>query len=117
MARIFHEFLFDFLLLPYGSHPSIKPSDPNEKIHVPPGLSEAAWKRVSGESMIKPEELEKLKANVVKFFGNGLIHEKIIAMHLVIGMADTRHSVSTEADTVMRRVQSGIDWNEKVKKN
>ena len=65
--------------------------------------------------MIKPEELEKLKANVVKFFGNGLIHEKIIAMHLVIGMADTRHSVSTEADTVMRRVQSGIDWNEKVK--
>ena len=115
MARIFHEFLFDFLLLPYGSHPSIKPSDPNEKIQVPPGLSEAAWKRVSGESMIKPEELEKLKANVVKFFGNGLIHEKIIAMHLVIGMADTRHSVSTEADTVMRRVQSGIDWNEKVK--
>ena len=65
--------------------------------------------------MIKPEELEKLKANVVKFFGNGLIHEKVIAMHLVIGMADTRHSVSTEADTVMRRVQSGIDWNEKVK--
>ena len=65
--------------------------------------------------MIKPEDLEKLKANVVKFFGNGLIHEKIIAMHLVIGMADTRHSVSTEADTVMRRVQSGIDWNEKVK--
>ena len=64
--------------------------------------------------MIKPEELEKMKANVIKFLGNGLISEKVIAMHLVIGMADTRHSVSTEADSVMRRVSGGIDWNEKV---
>ena len=34
--------------------------------------------------MIKPEELEKIKANVIKFLGNGLISEKVIAMHLVI---------------------------------
>ena len=63
---------------------------------------------------MKPEDLEKIKASVVKFLGHGLILEKSIAMHLVIGMADTRHSVSTEADSVMRRVSGGIDWNEKV---
>ena len=66
VAKFFHDFLFDFLLLPYGSHPSIKPADPNDKIQVPPGLSESAWKRVSGEVMIKPEELEKMKANVIR---------------------------------------------------
>ena len=66
VAKLFHDFLFDFLLLPYGSHPSIKPADPNDKIQVPPGLSESAWKRVSGEVMIKPEELEKMKANVIR---------------------------------------------------
>ena len=81
---------------------------------MPPGLSEASWKRVSGETLIKPEDLEKNKANVVKFLGHGLIPEKKIAMHLVIGMADTRHSVSTEADSVMRRLSGGIDWDEKV---
>ena len=101
-------------MLPYGSHPSIKPVDPNDKVQVPPGLSESSWKRVSGESMMKPEDLEKITANIVRFLGNGLIPERDIAMHLVIGMADTRHSVSTEADSVMRRVSGGIDWNQKV---
>ena len=37
VAKLFQDFLFDFLLLPYGSHPSIKPADPNDKIQVPPG--------------------------------------------------------------------------------
>jgi hypothetical protein len=114
VSKLFLEFLFDFLLLPYGSHPSIKPDDPNESIQIPPALCESAWKRVAGDSPMKPEVLEKTKANVMRFFGNGLIHEKKIAMHLVIGIADTRHSVSTEADTVMRRYSSGIDWNDKV---
>ena len=111
--KLFLEFLFDFILLPYGSHPSIKPSDPNEKIQVPPGLSENAWKKVAGDSPMKPEDLEKIKANIMRFLGNGLIPEKNVAMHLVIGMADTRHSVSTEADSVMRRVSGGIDWEQK----
>ena len=114
VLTLFCGFLFDFLLLPYGSHPSIKPADPTDKLQVPPGLSEAAWKKVAGETLLKPEDLEKIKASVVKFLGNGLIHEKKIAMHLVIGMADTRHSVSTEADSVMRRLSGGIDWNDKV---
>ena len=112
--KLFLEFIFDFILLPYGSHPSIKPADPNEKIQVPPGLSEASWKKVAGETLMKPEELEKVKANVMRFLGNGLIPEKKVAMHLVVGMADTRHSVSTEADSVMRRLSGGIDWEEKV---
>ena len=37
LAKFIYEFLFDFLLLPYGSHPSIKPADPNDKIPIPPG--------------------------------------------------------------------------------
>lgn len=114
VSKLFCDFIFDFLLLPYGSHPSIKPADPNDKIKVPSAMSEASWKKVAGETLMKPEELEKVKTNVVKFLGNGLISEKEIAMHLVIAMADTRHSVSTEADSVMRRFSGGIDWNDKV---
>ena len=113
-GKLLNEFLFDLLLLPYGSHPSIKPADPNEKAVVPPALSEAAWKRVAGDSIQKAEDLEKIKANVVRFLGRGLIPDMAIAMHLVVAMADTRHSVSTEADSVMRRVSGGIDWNDKV---
>ncbi len=37
LSKFLCEFLLDFLLLPYGSHPSIKPADPNDKIIVPPG--------------------------------------------------------------------------------
>lgn len=114
VAKLFLDFLYDFLLLPYGSHPSIKPADPNDQIQVPPGLCEASWKRVSGESPMKAEDLEKIKAGIVRFLGNELFTEKDIAMHLVIAMADTRHSVSTEADSVMRRFSGAIDWNDKV---
>ena len=84
VSKLFCDFLFDFLLLPYGSHPSIKPTDPQEKVKVPPGLSESAWKKVAGETLMKPELLEKVKANVVKFLGNGLIDEKKVAMHLAV---------------------------------
>lgn len=114
VSKLFLDFLYDFLLLPYGSHPSIKPADPNDQVQVPPGLSEASWKRVSGDAPMKAEEMEKIKANIVRFLGNELFSEKAIAMHLVIAMADTRHSVSTEADSVMRRFSGAIDWNDKV---
>ena len=77
-------------------------------------MSETSWKRVAGDSLMKPENLEQIKANIMRFLGNGLIPEKDVALHLVIGMADTRHSVSTEADTVMRRFSSYIDWEDKV---
>lgn len=112
ISKLLNGYILDYLLLPYGSHPSIKPSDPNETIKVPAGLSEASWKRVAGDELVKPEQLEKNKVGLVKFLGSGLMPEKDVAMHLLIAMADTRHRVASEADSVMRRFSSIIDWNE-----
>ena len=52
VSKVLYSFMFDFLLLPYGSHPSLKPADPKvEGCKVPAGLSEYGWKRVAGDSM------------------------------------------------------------------
>ena len=117
VAKMFHAFLVDFLLLPYGSHPSIS-SDPKDKsnksLNVPPGMSEHAWKRVAGESVLGAEILEKRKCNVVKFLGTGLLPDMEVAMPLLVSSSDTRHSVASEADTVQRKFGGFIDWEDPV---
>ena len=117
VAKTFHAFLVDFLLLPYGSHPSIS-SDPKDKsnksLNVPPGMSEHAWKRVAGESVLGAEILEKRKCNVVKFLGTGLLPDMEVAMPLLVSSSDTRHSVASEADTVQRKFGGFIDWEDPV---
>ena len=51
VSKSLYSFMFDYLLLPYGSHPSLKPTEPaaGEGLKVPAGLSEYGWKRVAGE--------------------------------------------------------------------
>ena len=51
VSKVLNSFLFDYLLLPYGSHPSLKPADPKETIKIPAGMSDYGWKRVSGEKL------------------------------------------------------------------
>ena len=84
VSKVLNSFMFDYLLLPYGSHPSIKsaegakdagvqvkhidwPLTPSNLsflfltdsfIQVPPGLSEYAWKRVAGETVPTSESVE-----------------------------------------------------------
>ncbi len=59
LLKLFVTFLTNYLLLPYGSHPSTTASDddPYAPIRVHPCLSEDEWKRVSGEKPIKAEQL------------------------------------------------------------
>ena len=119
VSKMFHAFLVDYLLLPYGSHPSISASsDPKEKgnkgLNVPAAMSEHGWKRVAGETPMPADVLEKRKCSIVKFLGAGLLPDMDIALPLIVSSSDTRHSVASEADTVQRKFGSFIDWEDQV---
>ena len=119
VAKTFHAFLVDYLLLPYGSHPSISATnDPRDKaskaLNIPAGMSEHGWKRVAGEPMMSADVLEKRKCSAVKFLGSGLLSDMDIALPLLVASSDTRHSVASEADTVQRKFGGYIDWENSV---
>ena len=81
-AALFQSFLLDFLLLPYGSHPTKTVPGPDGgapvKPAVPSGLSESSWKRVAGEKPMEAEVLERQKCGVCKFLGQGFLAGIII---------------------------------------
>ena len=115
VSKVLNSFLFDYLLLPYGSHPSLKSTSADGKTetsNVPAGLSDYGWKRVSGETVPPSETVEVTKTGVVKFLGTGMIPEMEIALHLTIAAADTRHGVASAADTQLRQLGGVIDWND-----
>jgi len=113
VSKVLYSFMFDFLLLPYGSHPSLKPADPKvEGCKVPAGLSEYGWKRVAGDSVPPSETVEVTKTGIVKFLGSGLLPEMEVALQLLIAAADSRHTVASAADTQNRQLSGVIDWND-----
>ena len=116
VSRVLNSFLFDYLLLPYGSHPSLKPAPAAdgkaEAAKIPAGLSDYGWKRVSGESVPASESVEVTKTGIVKLLGTGMLPEMEVAVHLTIAAADTRHGVASSADSALRQLGGMIDWNE-----
>lgn len=84
-------------------HPStIQPGQP---ANPPPGMSEAGWKRASGEVQLKPEQLEETKLGIVKFVSSGVLGgEQGIVPHLVVAAADTRFGVANSADSALKRI-------------
>ena len=114
VSKVLNSFMFDYLLLPYGSHPSIKTTDAEGAVvvKVPAGLSEHGWKRVSGDTVPAAESLEQTKTGLVKFLGSQLIPEMEVALHLTVAAADTRHGVASAADTFLRQLGAKVDWNE-----
>ena len=117
VSKIFHSFIVDFLLLPYGSHPSIAASSDakengNKALNVPAAMSEHGWKRVAGDALLPADVLEKRKCSIVKFLGSGLLPDMDIALPLLVSSTDTRHSVASEADTVQRKLGGFIDWED-----
>ena len=51
VRKLFLDYLMDYLLLPYGSHPSLSFTDENGqeiKPKVPAGMCESSWKRIAG---------------------------------------------------------------------
>ena len=112
LGKNFNAFLFDYLIQPYGMHPSNVVEPDMAKVH--PGLSESGWKRVSGESPIKADQLEKNRAKITKFLGQ-MTDVKSVAVHLALASSDSRHSVAAAADSELRRLaSSAIDWNDAV---
>ena len=70
VLKLFLSFLVNFLLLPYGSHPSTTATDetdPTFRTRTHPCLSESDWRRAAGETPSKAEELERRKAGIVRF--------------------------------------------------
>ena len=68
-------------------------------------MSESGWKRASGETPLKPEQLEETKLGIVKFVSSGVLGgEQSIVPHLVIAAADTRFSVANAADSALKRI-------------
>lgn len=116
VSNVLNSFLYDYLLLPYGSHPSLKPAPAadgkEEPIKIPAGLSDYGWKRVAGETVTPSETVEMTKTGIVKFLGSGLLPEMDIALHLTIAAADTRHGVASSADSAFRQLGGHIDWND-----
>jgi proteasome component ECM29 len=119
LKKTFVDFLLNYLLLQYGSHPTLMAAnqDPDEDPLVAaarwhPGLCETEWKRVAGPTPVKAEDLEKTKVKILKFLGKGYFSEGDIAMHLIVGTADTRHSVASQADTEIRKLMGVLDWND-----
>ena len=118
-SKLFSSFLLDYLLLPYGSHPSLvsapppdEPADPTRPSRIHPGLSETAWKRVAGESPVRAEQLERNKVGLVRFLGRAPLQDKTdLAVQLVVASADSRHSVASEAESQMRRLASVMDFD------
>ena len=106
--------MLDYLLLPYGSHHSLKVegADGKPESRVPPGMSEYGWKRVGSDAPPSAEELEATKTGLVRFLGCGVVPEMEVAVHLVVASADTRHSVATTAEAETRKVSGVVDWND-----
>ena len=101
--KLLLEIMFDILLLPYGiftpsstsAEASGGPAVPGTGGALPPGMSKASFTRVTGQTPLSPEALEKTKLSVLKFIGMELYEEEEVVVHYVVGSSDTRHSVAT----------------------
>ncbi|CAL1546641.1 unnamed protein product [Lymnaea stagnalis] len=118
------DYFMDVLLLTYNSHVSVIPPANDEmldgaaqvqppSIPPPPGLSQSAFRRLTAENPLVPEELEKVKLSIITFLGSGVLEEAETACHFVVASSDTRHSVATSADMELKKITGSIDWNSK----
>ncbi|XP_005102218.1 proteasome adapter and scaffold protein ECM29 [Aplysia californica] len=118
LKTVLLDYFMDVLLLPYNSHMSAIPASDGgasqpPPVATPPGLSPAAFKRLTAENPMMPEELEKVKLSVIRFMGSGLVEEEEAACHFVVASSDTRHSVATSADMELKKIIGSVNWNSK----
>ncbi|XP_046388790.1 proteasome adapter and scaffold protein ECM29-like [Ischnura elegans] len=134
LSQLLLSFSLDILLLPYGATPtqiksnskppsqqaasastssgtsqSNPPTPPSS--NAPPGMSEYSFKRVTGENMLSPEDLEKTKLGIVKFLSSGVFPEKDILIHLIVAVADTRFGIAHAADIELKKIVRSLDWS------
>ncbi|XP_066994237.2 proteasome adapter and scaffold protein ECM29 isoform X2 [Anabrus simplex] len=107
VAKQLADFMLDVLLLPYGATAQ---QQEQQSFPIPLGMCEYSFKRVTGDSPMKPEELEQAKLGIVKFISYGVMMEPDILVHLVVAAADTRFNVANAADMELKKIVGGLDW-------
>ncbi|XP_063962407.1 proteasome adapter and scaffold protein ECM29-like isoform X1 [Lytechinus pictus] len=124
-------FLMDYLLLPYtfseerpntapssGQASAATPTRPSSAsqqptYQTPPGLSPNALKRLIGEhGLPDANTIEECKVGIVRFLSADVLSETDVVCHLIVASSDTRYSVATAADVFLKKIHSGIDWND-----
>ncbi|XP_062509489.1 proteasome adapter and scaffold protein ECM29-like [Corticium candelabrum] len=119
-------FCRNLLLMPYNLSPQRRPmSAPASSGSVsagvdraesgdiaPPGLSLNAVKQVTGDSAIKPNELEKAKLSVLTFLSSGLFQEAEVVLYFLIASADSRRTVGDIGESNFKKASSFLDWND-----
>ncbi|XP_014680930.1 PREDICTED: proteasome-associated protein ECM29 homolog [Priapulus caudatus] len=115
-AKLLLDFMMDVLLLPYGTTSQVRPGSSaaqggDSAPSPPPGMSEYALKRVTGDNPLSPEALEKAKTGIVKFLAAEFFSPEDIVCQLVVATSDTRHGVAGAADMELRKISGVIDWN------
>ncbi|RWS16185.1 proteasome-associated protein ECM29-like protein [Dinothrombium tinctorium] len=108
-SKLFIDFAFDVLLMPYGY---VKPDANSQSPAVPPGLSNSSLKRItSAEPPITPDQLEQVKVAIIKVLTCGAFEPTLITPHLLVASADSRHSLATLGDGELKRYTTEIEWD------
>ncbi|CAH1134863.1 unnamed protein product [Ceutorhynchus assimilis] len=115
VSKYFLEILLDMLLLPYTafnlhSQESDSTTPNNVPISVPSGMSEASYKRVTVNNLIKPEEFESIKLGIIKFLAHGIFKPDDVLLHFIVGASDVRFAVANLADTELKKILGAVDW-------
>uniref|UniRef100_A0A1I8HBE9 Proteasome-associated protein ECM29-like protein n=1 Tax=Macrostomum lignano TaxID=282301 RepID=A0A1I8HBE9_9PLAT len=76
------------------------------------GVCDQDFRRVAGQPdfLRSPEELESAKIGILRFLGNKIYTSEEIVLHFLIGNADTRHSVVSEAETCLKFLAMTANW-------
>ncbi|KAK3091483.1 hypothetical protein FSP39_020174, partial [Pinctada imbricata] len=119
VTKVLLDYMMDMLILPYNAkaimsqsqRPSTAPvggASPATATFVPPpAMNEYAFRRVTGDNPLAPEDLEKAKIGIIKFLGADLFKEEEVVCHYVIAAADTRHgSVDWNCISIINRLYS-----------
>ncbi|XP_068677297.1 proteasome adapter and scaffold protein ECM29-like isoform X3 [Montipora foliosa] len=123
LAELLLDFLLDVLLMPYSTLPIQPPTSISETptteqmsdtqatdLQAPPGMSEAALKRIRGDSTLEPNKLEQVKLGALKFLASDLFQPSEVICHFLVATGDTRHGVIDAGDHELKRIARSTDF-------
>ncbi|XP_044163962.1 proteasome adapter and scaffold protein ECM29-like isoform X2 [Acropora millepora] len=123
-VQLLLDFLLDVLLMPYSTAPrqcttagsgsdtvTSEQSLGSDSQEIPPAMSEAALKRIRGDSPLEAHKLEQVKLGTLKFLASDLFQSSEVICHFLVATGDTRHSVVDAGDRELkRRIASSTDF-------
>jgi len=116
LRKKFLDYLFYFLLLPYGSNkqpPALTTVSAEPVSDIPACMSEAIYKRFKTDVNLEDgEELEKTKIGILKFLSMNIYECEELIFHFIVSTSDTRYTVVEMAELHVKRIAGGCDLNE-----